>query len=318
MLVARRDPFHPGAHDVTPAPGGAGAPRLARAMSALQIAGTLLAIPVGLGSAYSMYRANFSVEATCQNLRVNIVTMLDKSVDPGTRHMLVRRDVEAFEHACGTVDPDATAAFKALLASDNRATPVAVRVAEPAPKQAERKAEAKIETKIEAKSELKSEPHPVVAAKPPALSPASAPVTEPVRQDAAASDAAWLSAVRHALVTHTADTAPVAAASAPQALVPHSLAREIAQPKDRPKDQPKDQPLELRAPAAALATPVPALPPATTVATTPAPQADDGHPVPPGSIPDAPANTGKVDQPARSRLGSIAAQIPLVGWAFGR
>jgi hypothetical protein len=289
-------------------------------MSALQIAGTLLAIPVGLGSAYSMYRANFSVEATCQNLRVNIVTMLDKSVDPGTRHMLVRRDVEAFEHACGTVDPDATAAFKALLASDKRATPVAVRVAEPAPKQAERKAEAKIETKIEAKSELKSEPHPVVAAKPAALSPASPPVTEPVRQEAAASDAAWLSAVRHALVTHTADTAPPA--SAPQPAAPHPLAREIAQPKDQPKDLPKDlpkdQPLELHAPAGVLATPMPALPPATTVSATPAPQADDGHPVPPGSIPDAPADTGKIDQPARSRLGSIAAQIPLVGWAFGR
>jgi len=255
-----------------------------------------------------MYRANFSVEATCQNLRVNIVTMLDKSVDPGTRHMLVRRDVEAFEHACGAVDPDATAAFKALLASDKRATPVIARAVEPAPKQAERKAETKTETKteakVEAKSEIKSEPYPVVAAKPAALTPASAPVTEPVRQELTASDAAWLSAVRHALVTHTASTTP--AASAPEPAVPHPLAREIAAP------------MELRAPATAVVTPVPALPPATTVATTPAPQADDGHPVPPESIPDAPPNTGKVDQPARSRLGSIAAQIPLVGWAFGR
>ena len=316
MLVARRDPFHPGAHDVTPAPGSARAPRFARAMSALQIAGTLLAIPVGLGSAYSMYRANFSVEATCQNLRVNIVTMLDKSVDPGTRHMLVRRDVEAFEHACGTVDPDATAAFKALLASDKRATPVVARAVETAPKQAERKAEIKTEikaeTKAESKTEIKSESHPVVAAKPAALTPAPAPITEPVRQETAASDAAWLSAVRHALVTHTADTAP--AASAPQAVVPRPLGHEIA----APKDQPKGEPMELRAPATAVVAPVPALPPATTVAPTPAPQADDGHPVPPESIPDAPASTGKVERPLRSRLGSIAAQIPLVGWAFGR
>ena len=80
--------------------------------------GSLLAMPVGLGSAYSMYRANFSVEATCKSLRANIVSMLDKNVDAGTRHMLVRRDVEAFEHTCGTVDPDATTAFKALLAAD--------------------------------------------------------------------------------------------------------------------------------------------------------------------------------------------------------
>ena len=119
MLVAKRDPFHPGAHDASfrirapPRMPGSAAPRLARAMSALQIVGTLLAIPVGIGSAYSMYRANFSVEATCQSLRANIVVMLDKSVDASTRHMLVRRDVEAFEHSCGAVDPDATAAFKA-------------------------------------------------------------------------------------------------------------------------------------------------------------------------------------------------------------
>ena len=121
MLVARRDPFHSAAHErsfsgpgAVPHAGGA-APRLARAVSALQIVGALLAIPVGIGSAYSMYRANFSLEATCQSLRGNIVAMLDKSVDAGTRHILVRRDVEAFQQSCGTVDPDATAAFKALL-----------------------------------------------------------------------------------------------------------------------------------------------------------------------------------------------------------
>ena len=32
-------------------------------MSLLQVVGTVLAIPVGLGSAYSMYKANFSAEA---------------------------------------------------------------------------------------------------------------------------------------------------------------------------------------------------------------------------------------------------------------
>ena len=63
-------------------------------MSALQMIGTLLAIPLGIGSAYSMYRANFSAETTCQSLRANIVSMLDKSVDARTRHMLVRRDVD--------------------------------------------------------------------------------------------------------------------------------------------------------------------------------------------------------------------------------
>ena len=87
----------------------------------LQVVGSLLAIPVGLASGYSIYRANFSVETTCQSLRANIVSMIDKSVDAGTRRMLVRRDVETFEQTCGTVDPDATAAFKALLAADKPA-----------------------------------------------------------------------------------------------------------------------------------------------------------------------------------------------------
>ena len=122
MLVARRDPFHPGAHDAASSQGadvaGRGAPRLARTVNMLQVVGSLLAIPVGLASGYSIYRANFSVETTCQSLRANIVAMIDKSVDAGTRRMLVRRDVESFEQTCGATDPDATAAFKALLAAD--------------------------------------------------------------------------------------------------------------------------------------------------------------------------------------------------------
>ncbi len=302
MLVANRDPFHPGAHDVSSIQGRGAAPRFARATSILQIAGTLLAIPVGLGSAYSMYRANFSIEATCQSLRGNIVTMLDKSVDAGTRHMLVRRDVEAFERSCGAVDPDATAAFKALLASDKEAAPVvaaAVRPAELAPKPVERKDERKIESK--------TEPHPVAAVKPPAANTASATIAEPVHQDAAASDAVWLAAVRHALVSHTADTTPpvVATAVTPAPPAIHPLAREIGPP------------IESRAPGTAVAAPVPALPPATSVAIAPAPQVDVGHPVPPESIPDA-APATKIEVPTRSRFGNLAAQIPLVGWAFGR
>src|SRR5665811_148238 len=105
MLVARRDPFHPGAHDASSSHGadvaGGGAPRLARTVSMLQVVGSLLAIPVGLASGYSIYHANFSDETTCQGLRANIVSMIDKSVDAGTRRMLVSRDVERFEQTCG-------------------------------------------------------------------------------------------------------------------------------------------------------------------------------------------------------------------------
>jgi hypothetical protein len=128
MLVASRDPYHSGA-DAPPSPGVV--PRLARAMSVLQVAGTLLAIPVGIGSAYTMYRANFSIDSTCQTLRTNIIAMIDKKIDAGTRRMLVRRDVEGFEKTCGGVDPDAEAAFKTLLAADAPPKAVAPK-AEPA------------------------------------------------------------------------------------------------------------------------------------------------------------------------------------------
>ena len=131
----RREPTFDGAHSSShaPSPGvahtaphlGVGeaavyqagrASGLTRVVSTAQIVGSLLAVPLGLASGYSMYRANFSPETTCQTLRGNIIAMLDRSVDASTRRMLVRRDIAAFEESCGAVDPDAHAAFKALLA----------------------------------------------------------------------------------------------------------------------------------------------------------------------------------------------------------
>ena len=119
--------FHPGAHDAAYRPDRGAhavrAPRLARTVTMLQVLGSLLAIPLGLASAYSIYRANFSPETTCQSLRANIVSMLDKSVDAAhPAHAGAPRRV-TFEQNCGAVDPDATAAFKALLATDGAAAP---------------------------------------------------------------------------------------------------------------------------------------------------------------------------------------------------
>jgi len=137
--VASRDPFHSDAHDAASSQGADGArraaPRLARTVNMLQVVGSLLAIPVGLASGYSIYRANFSVDTTCQSLRANIVTMIDKSIDASTRRILVRHDVETFEQTCGKVDPDATAAFKALLAADKASVPTAT-MAAPSPQRA--------------------------------------------------------------------------------------------------------------------------------------------------------------------------------------
>jgi hypothetical protein len=288
MLVARRDPYHPGAHDASLSERGDAVPRLARTMSALQIIGTVLAIPVGIGSAYSMYRANFSVETTCQGLRSNIVSMLDKSVDASTRHMLVRRDVETFEHACGGVDPDATAAFKALLAADNTAAPgsaAAVRHAVAPPKEAV---------------------HADLAGKTPAVTTAkTAAEAAPVQRDAS-SDARWLEAVRGALVTHAPEQTP--AAEPPVAAAVSAPARPM--PPDARVASPAPAPVTLQTEPAVITTSAPELPPATSVATLPAQQADADHPVPPEPIPE---NVTPAEAHSGSRLSQWIGQIPLVG-----
>jgi hypothetical protein len=347
MLVATRDPFHPGSNEPVSAPPPGGGSRLARTMSTLQIIGTVMAIPAAIGSAYSMYRTNFSADATCQSLRANIIQILDKGVDASARHMLVRRDVEAFEQRCGDVDPDAAAAFKTLLAVDSKAKaqaaqPVVART-DAKPKPVERKAEPKIEPKLEAKAESKPEsktdikaetkiePHQEVA-KQPAAKPATVAVA-PVQRDPATSDAAWLEAVRGALVAH--EPAPLVAAppvaatpiepksepklvSAPPVLRP---AMRDAQPAmvESPK-VPAVAPEAVIAPQAVTApeaVTAPALPPPNVIASAPAPQADDGHPVPPGAIPDAPPTDIKPPE-NRSRIGALISHIPFVGRALDR
>jgi len=300
MLVARRDPFHPGAHDASSSHGadvaGRAAPRLARTVSMLQVVGSLLAIPVGLASGYSIYRANFSVDTTCQGLRANIVSMIDKSVDAGTRRMLVRRDIETFEQTCGAIDPDATAAFKALLASDKPAAPVAALVArrpDVPPNEIVRKAE----------------PIPQLTAKLPAAAspPAAAAV---VRREPAVSDTQWLDAVRQALVVHGAEPPTVDTAKAPVA--------PAAVPAQRPAQQ--EAVLPPQAPTVATPAPVispiaPPLAPAASVATPAAPQADAGHPVPPATIPEsaAPTNAANQDEQGHSRIRGWIAKVPLMG-----
>jgi hypothetical protein len=314
MLVATRDPvLHPGAHDASPRhdaaagmPAGAAVPRVARFMTVLQMVGSLLAIPIGLASGYSIYRANFSVDTTCQTLRANIVSMIDKKIDATTRRMLVRHDVETFEKSCGGVDPDAEAAFKALLAADKTPAPAvaaaAPRAAAP-PKEVARKAE----------------PHPAVAAKRPTAH--AAPVTveaKPVRRAASVSDVRWLAAVRHALVTHAPERAPSAETAAAATVAPAAVQPVMPETRVVSRAPAPAMPLTQPAPVASFA---PVLPPATSVATAPARQADADHPVPPASIPEITSVPAEVtgataEQRPGSRFGWIA-QIPLLGQVFG-
>ncbi len=350
-LTARREPTFDGAGKDSHAAlsseailhGGAGsglghgmahaAPKptgILRFVSTVQIVGSLLAVPVGLASAYSIYRANFSPETTCQQLRGNIIGMLDKNVDAATRRMLVRRDVESFEQNCGGVDPDAHAAFKRILAADLPAT-TKMQVAVPLPK-AEPKPEVrvvKIEPKVKAKPELKVEKvEAKVEAKPEVkperkleakAEPKAEPQTEhkaeakaePVQREAALSDTRWVAAVRQALVKH------------PVAVEPDEPVLHQSWTLKTPETV---QPVALTPVLAPALAPVraPELPPAQTITpqinTTPVQAAD--HPVPPGSIPEVRAVPltqepvkEPVQQPAsdRSRLSEIISDIPVVG-----
>jgi hypothetical protein len=76
-----------------------------------------------------------------------------------------------------------------------------------------------------------------------------------------------------------------------------------------------------------LATVAAPLPPPAAVASAPEPrpqtlqaqtlQANDGHPVPPGAIPDAPP-TDITPPEERSRIGALISHIPFVGLALDR
>jgi hypothetical protein len=357
MLVARRDPpFHVDAKDAAPLNPNVYPPprasRMARLVTVMQMIGSLLAVPVGIASAYSFYRANFAPETTCQNLRSGIIALLDKSVDAGTRRMLVRRDVEEFEKTCAAVDPDATAAFKSLLAAEKSAAPAAP----PAPSAPKVQ---RTEAAPPKEPVRKPEPRPQVTAKSPATNSApvnpapvaAAPaVVEPAKRDPAVSDTQWLEAVRQALVsrkpedptppakqveprpTEAAKPQPISAPPArpvPQeTALPPPAARPVPQetalppPAARPVPQempPPAPPAPVASPAAGptTTTTAPALPPPIAVAPPSVRRFDTDHPVPPESIPDSvpPANEGdtKSEDPSRSRAGKWISNIPLLG-----
>ena len=318
MLVARRDPpFHGDARDIAPVTIEANPrskpPRVLRFVTVIQMIGSLLAVPVGIGSAYTFYRANFSPETTCQSLRNGIIAMLDKGVDASTRRILVRRDVESFEKTCAAVDPEATSAFKTLLTAE-KSPPVAAAV--PASKAEPNDAAPKEQVR-------KAEPRPQTTPKQAATN-MQASTAQNARREPAVSDTQWLDAVRQALVTHQPDARPVES----------SKARPMPQPSARPaqRDVEPEAPLAIapsvRASAtapAAVPSPVPAvaptLPPPVSIAPAPAQQdvaqpKKPDHPVPPESIPSSEtvaSTETKTDESDRSRIGKWISSIPLLG-----
>lgn len=263
MLVARRDPVldhgapngplspsavHDGGHVVSPPT------RSSRFIAGLQIVGTVLGIPLGLASGYSIYWSNFSPEATCGSLRANIISVLDKNADASTLRLLVRKDVASFERSCAAVYPDAVAAFRTLLA---KPVPIAVAKEMTPAKPVKAAAQATSTRRPMPGPQAESEKH--LAAKTAATDVES----KPVRSN---SNADWLAAVRHALV----DQEPVVRTQAAKAPTPLTLP---------PAVQPIGEPLP--APPQATLT---LAPPTVTNAT--APEGDDDHPVPPALIPN--------------------------------
>ena len=288
MLVARRDPpFHGAARDTAPvnfeANPGSKPPRVVRFVTVIQMVGSLLAVPVGIGSAYTFYRANFSPETTCQSLRSGIIAMLDKGVDASTRRILVRRDVESFEKTCAAVDPEATAAFKALLAAE-KSPPLA---ATPATKAQPSDAAPKEQVH-------KAEPRPQATPKQ-ATTNAQVAATQNARRESAESDTQWLDAVRQALVTHQPDARPVENSKSRPTLQPSARpAQRDAEPSAPPPPVPPATAAASAPPATATPTPAvaPTLPPPVAIAPVPvqrnaAQPQDPDHPVPPESIPSS-------------------------------
>ena len=274
-------------------------------MTALQMIGSLLAIPSGSPAPIRSITPISRPRRRCQSLRANIVSMLDKSADASTLRMLVRRDVATFETTCGAVDPEAVAAFKNLLAAGHPTAP-----AHPAPPP----------------QQVAHEPaRPLHEAAKPAPAPAKAAEAKPVPAVAEAkpaqletgvSDAKWVASVRDALI-HAPEPAPAPRADTVE------LPADVPSPAPVQPAVPVHAPRDIQAPALSLAPPAaephavaPALPPAASVAAAPEPASPSDHPVPPAAIPDPapmPAVAAAPQKPARSGIRGAIAEIPLLG-----
>ena len=86
-----------------------------RFVTTLQFLGAALGIPAAAAGSYTAYQNYFSSDATCQRLRTNIVTIMERRVSAETKWTLLRKDVAEFDKTCGDGDPDARTVFQAAL-----------------------------------------------------------------------------------------------------------------------------------------------------------------------------------------------------------
>lgn len=304
--VGRADDHHASAPAIHPGQPIKSASHFTRFISGFQAISTLIGVPLALASGYTLYRTNYAPETSCANLRASIVSMLDKNVDPATRRMLVKRDVEAFERNCASFDPDAQAAFRTLLATD-KGVAQAAPLAKPVPKPAvvaKDVAKDDVKKTEPAKEAVKAELRPAIVEKKAVAVVAEPEVVAQATPEAAPmSDSRWLDAVRHALKTDQpaeGDERPAVRKVVKQEpVVPNKPGEPVLNP-GWTVTPPPVQPV-----AQGTAAPLPA-PVAVNDIQRTAP-ADPNRPVPPASIPAAQyANNG-------ANGGSWIAQIPFVG-----
>jgi hypothetical protein len=81
----------------------------------VQVSAALIAIPVALGGVYSLYHHHVSKHGVCETLRDKVLTVIDRSLAPSVKYVLVQQDVEQFQTKCAEVDPDVSHIFHVTI-----------------------------------------------------------------------------------------------------------------------------------------------------------------------------------------------------------
>ena len=92
-----------------------------RVVTAFQLIGAALGIPAAAAGTYSAYQNYFSSEVTCQTLRANILSTMERRIAADAKRTLLRKDMAEFDKSCSDADPDARAVFQAAVQKMERA-----------------------------------------------------------------------------------------------------------------------------------------------------------------------------------------------------
>jgi hypothetical protein len=90
----------------------------------LQIIGAALGIPAAAAGTFAAYQSYFSTDVTCQRLRNDLVSIMERKVSLDTKRSLLKKGVTEFDKLCGNDDPDARAIFEAAISGTKQAEAV--------------------------------------------------------------------------------------------------------------------------------------------------------------------------------------------------